>query len=181
MSVVYKTNSASKDIDVVLRGNDNRASAISTLPSLKAHELAAFTLNVKDYSCADIPLTGDTLHDDLYLTMSFFDKTTDMTADSYVDIAYIAFFKTAADAAAFNSEKAPEILYGDVNGDSTINLIDAIVLSRYVANWTGYGEDAIVNANSDVDADSEVGAGDVIVLARHLANWKGYEKLPYTE
>ena len=181
MSVVYKTNSASKDIDVALRGNDNRVSAISTLPSLKADELSAFTLNVKDYSCADIPLTGDTLHDDLYLTMSFFDKTTDMTADSYVDIAYIAFFKTAADAAAFNSEKAPEVLYGDVNGDSTINLIDAIVLSRYVANWTGYDDDAIVNANSDVNADGEAGACDVIILARHLANWKGYEKLPYTE
>lgn len=77
------------------------------------------------------------------------------------------------------SEKSLDIVYGDVNCDSKVNLIDAIVLSRNVAGWNGYGADTIDTIAADVDTDGELTPADVTILIRHLANWKGFEELPY--
>lgn len=70
-------------------------------------------------------------------------------------------------------------IVGDVNGDGSVTTKDRIVLSRYLADWEGYGEDVIdVNA-ADVNGDGSVTTKDRIILSRHLADWAGYETLPY--
>lgn len=68
---------------------------------------------------------------------------------------------------------------GDVNADGKLNLIDSIILSRNIADWTGYGDSTIDTKAADVDADGELTPADLTILVRHLANWKGYETLPH--
>ena len=72
--------------------------------------------------------------------------------------------------------KAPEFIYGDVNGDAYVNLLDIMTLARFLAVWEG----AVINSNyaADVDDDGFVTLRDLLVLRRHFANWEGYETLP---
>ena len=69
-------------------------------------------------------------------------------------------------------------LVGDVDASGTVNIIDAIILSRNVANWVGYEDENIDSVAADIDFDGELTPADVTKLIRHLANWKGYETLP---
>jgi len=66
------------------------------------------------------------------------------------------------------------ILYGDVNGDGTVNSRDVTALERSFAGWPEeIDEDA-----ADVDGSGTVNSKDVTSLERHLAGWPGYETLP---
>jgi len=73
------------------------------------------------------------------------------------------------------------ILYGDVNGDGTVNNKDRLVLTRYLAKWTDYPEEIINMAAADVNGDGKVNNLDRLILTRHLAKWTGYEELPYKQ
>ena len=66
---------------------------------------------------------------------------------------------------------------GDINNDSEVNAKDRMMLTRYLAKWTGY--ENIDMTAADVNNDGEVNAKDRMVLTRHLAKWQGYETLPF--
>ena len=68
-------------------------------------------------------------------------------------------------------------VFGDVNGDDEVNAKDRMMLTRYLANWSGY--ENIDMTAADVNNDSEVNAKDRMILTRHLAKWQGYETLPF--
>ena len=70
-------------------------------------------------------------------------------------------------------------IYGDANGDGEINAKDRMMLTRYLAKWSGY--ENIDMTAADVNNDSTVNAKDRMILTRHLAKWSGYETLPYTK
>ena len=55
---------------------------------------------------------------------------------------------------------------GDVNDDGIVNLKDAIVLRRYLAD--GYSV-SINERNCDVNADTEISLTDVVLIVRYLA------------
>lgn len=68
-------------------------------------------------------------------------------------------------------------IYGDFDGNGTVNTKDRIQFSRYLAKWMGYKP-----ANEkvlDLNEDGNVNTKDRIILSRHLAKWIGYESLPY--
>lgn len=67
---------------------------------------------------------------------------------------------------------------GDVNGDRIVNAKDRMILTRYLAKWTGY--ENIDMTSADVNNDGQVNAKDRMILTRHLAKWKDYENLPHT-
>lgn len=69
---------------------------------------------------------------------------------------------------------------GDVNGDGNVDAFDSVILSRYLAKWSGYS-DTIVEANCDLDGNGTVDATDSVILSRHLAKWSAYESLPFGE
>lgn len=71
------------------------------------------------------------------------------------------------------------VLIGDVNNDGTVNNLDRLVLTRYLANWVDYPESAINMTAADVNMDGTVNNLDRLILTRHLANWNGYNELPY--
>ena len=66
---------------------------------------------------------------------------------------------------------------GDVNNDNEVNAKDRMMLTRYLAKWSGY--ENIDMTAADVNNDGEVNAKDRMVLTRHLAKWQGYETLPF--
>jgi hypothetical protein len=71
--------------------------------------------------------------------------------------------------------------YGDVNGDEDIDEIDEMILSRYLAGWSGYGPNQqynVISANADVNLDGEADEIDEMILSRHIAGWSGYD-LPF--
>lgn len=68
-------------------------------------------------------------------------------------------------------------LCGNVNGDESINILDAAVLTRYLAGWSGYEELVDLTA-ADTDGNGTVDVRDVAIIERHLAGWGGYENMP---
>ncbi len=62
---------------------------------------------------------------------------------------------------------AQEGIPGDVNVDGVVDLLDAILLRRYVADW-----DVKVNLEaSDVDGNGIIDLLDAIILRRYVADW----------
>lgn len=70
-------------------------------------------------------------------------------------------------------------VYGDVNRDGRINLLDSTILARYVAKWPNYTADALHLSAADVNNDGRVNLLDSTILARHIAKWPGYIELPF--
>ncbi len=64
---------------------------------------------------------------------------------------------------------------GDVNGNAEVDAEDQLILSRFVAKWSGYKID---KAFADLDKNESIDIIDVIILTRNLANWTGYDTLP---
>ena len=73
------------------------------------------------------------------------------------------------------------VLIGDVNNDGTVNNLDRLVLTRYLANWVDYPESAINMTAADVNMDGTVNNLDRLILTRHLANWENYSELLYAQ
>jgi hypothetical protein len=68
---------------------------------------------------------------------------------------------------------APDIMYGDVNGDGAINAGDATLLKEYLANYnpdTGTSTET-VEAGADVNGDEVINARDATLLKKYLANY----------
>ena len=61
--------------------------------------------------------------------------------------------------------------YGDVNGDGTVDDLDDMLLTRYLALWPDIN---IIEGTSDVNGDGEIDDSDNAILSRYLANWSGY-------
>lgn len=71
-----------------------------------------------------------------------------------------------------------DVIIGDVNRDGRVNTQDRLILTRYLAKWTGYDE--IDETAADVNGDGRVNTQDRLILTRFLAKWSGYETLPYS-
>lgn len=70
-------------------------------------------------------------------------------------------------------------VFGDFDGNGTVNTKDRIQFSRYLAKWIGY-----IPANEkilDLNEDGNINTKDRIILSRYLAKWVGYESLPYKQ
>ena len=70
-----------------------------------------------------------------------------------------------------------DVLPGDANGDGSVDTLDRLTLSRYLANWKGYSLDQLNFAGADINSDGSVDTLDRLILSRHLANWSGYEDI----
>lgn len=72
-----------------------------------------------------------------------------------------------------------DVMYGDVNRDGRVNLIDSTILARYVAKWPDYPASSLDLQAADVNNDGRVNLLDSTILARHVAKWTDYAELPY--
>ena len=71
------------------------------------------------------------------------------------------------------------VLLGDVNLDSAVTNRDAVILDRYIAGWTGYGNEIKSRTAADLSRDNDVTNRDAVILDRYIANWTGYSAYIY--
>lgn len=71
----------------------------------------------------------------------------------------------------------PDVLYGDVNVDGKVSLVDAVMLNKAVADVVTLGDAA--RANADCNADEEINGTDAIILLQFLSHI--IDELPYSE
>ena len=84
-------------------------------------------------------------------------------------IQQIVYFEAAA--------PSDDILYGDVNTDGKVELVDAILLNKACAGQVTLTEEA--RANGDCNADATTDTTDAIILLRFLVHLEA--SLPCTE
>ena len=70
------------------------------------------------------------------------------------------------------------VLLGDVNSDDTVDSLDAMLLARYAAAWSGI---VIDTKAADLNADGKVDNADAMILARYVAGWDGYDEYIVTK
>ena len=70
---------------------------------------------------------------------------------------------------------------GDVNLDGVVDILDAVMLNKYLAGVVQLSDQAYRNANCDQSADDidNVGEKDTTALVRFVLNMDGYQNLPY--
>ena len=68
---------------------------------------------------------------------------------------------------------AAVITAGDVNSDGTVDMLDAMLLARYVNAWEGIVLDLHA---ADLDLDGTVDGRDAMILARYVAAWDDYDQ-----
>ena len=69
------------------------------------------------------------------------------------------------------------ILYGDITLDGKIDLVDAVMLNKAVADVVTLGDAA--RANADCNVDKEINGTDAIILLQFLSHI--IDELPYSE
>lgn len=84
---------------------------------------------------------------------------------------------TASTAAKPGSDTNPDVLYGDVNVDGKVSLVDAVMLNKAVADVVTLGDAA--RANADCNVDKEINGTDAIILLQFLSHI--IDELPYSE
>ena len=77
---------------------------------------------------------------------------------------------TTSDSSTNTSESGESglTLYGDVNMDSRVDITDAVLLNKAVANVVTLG--STQKKNADCDADSEISGNDAVVLLKFLVS-----------
>ena len=74
---------------------------------------------------------------------------------------------TVNSSITFEVKAASSRIPGDVNDDGEVDMIDSVLLDRYLADW-----DVTINmSNADVNGDGEVDMIDSVMLDRYLADW----------
>ena len=70
---------------------------------------------------------------------------------------------------------------GDVNLDGVVDILDAVMLNKYLAGVVQVSDQAYRNANCDQSADdiNNVGEKDTTALVRFGLNMDGYQNLPF--
>ena len=70
-------------------------------------------------------------------------------------------------------EKPDTVLVGDVNGDEVVDVLDAMLIARFVNSWpdTELDTDA-----ADIDRDGEINVLDAMLITRYVNGWDGYDK-----
>ena len=70
---------------------------------------------------------------------------------------------------------------GDVNLDGVVDILDAVMLNKYLAGVVQLSDQAYRNANCDQRADdiNNVGEKDTTALVRFVLNMDGYQNLPF--
>ena len=61
--------------------------------------------------------------------------------------------------------KKIELLKGDVNGDTNVNLADAILALKVIVGLNPTG----INLNADVNGDNKIDLAEVIYVLQHVA------------
>ena len=96
------------------------------------------------------------------------DETTDTEATTASDVQTTEAQQTTTATTTEVVIVPGDVLYGDVNTDGRVELVDAILLNKYCAGTVTLSEEA--RANADCNASGMADTGDSIVLLRFLVH-----------
>ena len=81
-----------------------------------------------------------------------------------------------------DSDTPSENSCGDTTMDGKVDLLDAILLNKYLAGAVTFTEQQATNANCDqTDGTETVGEEDTTALIRFVLNMEGYQNLPHID
>lgn len=182
VKIYYRSNVADSDakldfnIGVYKDGVSTRAWSSTALDYDKSGSVSSLVIDLNTITGGDNGITSLSQADEgsplLYLRLKpyFYEKT--ISSSDYFDILSIAFFATEEDAANDGITDDTAYALGDIDRDGNITAADSVLLSRYIALWSGYTIDDITLA--DVNIDGYVNSSDAVLLSRVIANWAGY-------
>ena len=58
-------------------------------------------------------------------------------------------------------------MYGDVNGDGIVNLLDLMAMRKYLAKWSV----SVDTEATDCNADGNINLLDLMLMRKYLAKW----------
>ena len=148
--------------------------AVSSVVTGVSGDKSALVFSVEDEY--GFPADGFTLSD---ITDSSVKVAASKQGSAYI-VARLEKLPQIAARTPVESTVIATVLYGDVDSDGSVNPLDLVTLSRFIALWTGYDASVVNEDNSDVNIDELVDAVDTVILARHLAVWTGYTILPFS-
>ena len=103
-----------------------------------------------------------------YTVSTFTQKTISKEGTTFVSIFY-------------RIDKQSGIVASDVNGDTVIDLLDAIYLQRCIAGFDGYDASKVCVFAADCNIDGSVNAKDILTLLSQLAGNKPAVGTPDSE
>lgn len=59
----------------------------------------------------------------------------------------------------------------DINCDYNVDMLDAALLQRYLAGWSGYNAERVCLITADVNGDGKIDAADNLLLMKYIANY----------
>lgn len=158
-----------------------------TIGSFHADQIVGFDVQVNDDGTGDGKRTSMANWNDLtgqgYINTSGFgvlklvgdgtvttDTTVTTTTGTTSTTTETVTSATTSDSSTNTSESGESglTLYGDVNMDSRVDITDAVLLNKAVANVVTLG--STQKKNADCDADSEISGNDAVVLLKFLVS-----------
>ncbi|MGN0115482.1 MAG: cellulase family glycosylhydrolase [Acutalibacteraceae bacterium] len=90
------------------------------------------------------------------------------TGNKYLGVKYETETTTVKPTEPETTTEAPQtVIYGDANNDGNVNLLDLIVIRKYLAKW----DVKIDEKAADCNADGKVNLLDLVLLRKYLAKW----------
>ena len=79
-----------------------------------------------------------------------------------------------------DSDTSSENICGDTTMDGKVDLVDAVLLNKFLAGTVTFTDQQVTNANCDqTDGTDTVGEEDTTALIRFVLNMEGYQTLPH--
>ncbi|MBS1311763.1 MAG: hypothetical protein HP030_07690, partial [Ruminococcus sp.] len=79
-----------------------------------------------------------------------------------------------------DSGTSSENICGDTTMDGKVDLVDAVLLNKFLAGAVTFTDQQVANANCDqTDGTDTVGEEDTTALIRFVLNMEGYQTLPH--
>ena len=140
----------------------------TTVSTIATTDVTSETTVSETVTSSDVTATTTTTKTDTTASAPETDTTTTTTTG----------ITTTTTTTGSTGEPAPgDTLYGDVNLDGRIELVDAVILNKKVADVVTLGDAA--SKNADCNADGEVNGSDAITLLKFLVQI--VDTLPHTE
>ena len=108
------------------------------------------------------------------------DAPTTTTTTDTTDTTDVSGETTETTTVTTDSGTSSENICGDTTMDGKVDLVDAVLLNKFLAGAVTFTDQQVANANCDqTDGTDTVGEEDTTALIRFVLNMEGYQTLPH--
>lgn len=151
--VMYDEGESEEEFYMSMQYNDQSGKVVYEHMALQTVKKGTWTqISMADYN---VPSGASDL------TLYF--ETPESTIDFYIDEVNITSSGTGSSSQGSSGNKS-DVLFGDVNDDGIVNIVDAVMLKSMILT----GESEEYNRKADLDADAVIGAYDLVLMYNYL-------------